>query len=400
MFLLTIRRLAMVNLLPAILLGGPPHAGKSVLLYNLTQALRERGVRHHAIRACPDGEGNWFQEGEPESMSKIRAPLTGVWPASFIERISFNVEHRCLPFLVDMGGSPQTSELPMFRHCTHAILLLKENKPEATQRWRSMVDEANLLLLAQLTSQLVGTSTISNYTIPLEGSITGLERQSTTVREDDVFKILAEHVEDLFKSFSPHDLEQTFLEQAPSEWVIDAPTELRPYTPSIWWKREMLAPFLASLPQQVPLSVHGVGPNWLYAALATHAPAQPFYLFDPKLPSGWILPAKVCFGTEYSPEMTIELRQNEQMTVLKITLLTKRLEYFQPDPFPFPHINTEKGLIIDGPLPYWLLTPLMRLYQETSIPWIAVHYVPDGGAVITYSRVATQQIGELVKLPS
>src|SRR5205807_346444 len=51
-----------VNLLPALLIGGPPHAGKSVLFYNLTKTLHEQGVRHHAIRACPDGEGNWYQE--------------------------------------------------------------------------------------------------------------------------------------------------------------------------------------------------------------------------------------------------------------------------------------------------------------------------------------------------
>jgi len=36
----------MVNLLPAILIGGPPHAGKSVLTYSISQALRKRNVDH------------------------------------------------------------------------------------------------------------------------------------------------------------------------------------------------------------------------------------------------------------------------------------------------------------------------------------------------------------------
>src|SRR5579884_757693 len=57
------RIFSMTNLLPAVLVGGPPHAGKSVLFYQLTQALRERGIAHFAIRACPDGEGDWFHEG-------------------------------------------------------------------------------------------------------------------------------------------------------------------------------------------------------------------------------------------------------------------------------------------------------------------------------------------------
>ncbi len=75
----------MRNLLPAVLIGGPPHAGKSVLFYGLTQALRERGIRHHAIRACPDGEGNWFQEGDPDTVSRIRMPIRGEWPESLCE---------------------------------------------------------------------------------------------------------------------------------------------------------------------------------------------------------------------------------------------------------------------------------------------------------------------------
>src|SRR5579864_1749065 len=93
----------MVNLLPAVLVGGPPHAGKSVLFYHLTQALRAEGVPHHAIRACPDGDHNWFHEGEPDTVSSIRVKTTGEWPAPFVERIGQDLEHRCLPFLVDMG---------------------------------------------------------------------------------------------------------------------------------------------------------------------------------------------------------------------------------------------------------------------------------------------------------
>src|SRR5260221_5339822 len=45
---------SMVNLLPALLIGGPPNAGESVLIYGLTETLHERGLRPHAIRACAD----------------------------------------------------------------------------------------------------------------------------------------------------------------------------------------------------------------------------------------------------------------------------------------------------------------------------------------------------------
>ena len=101
----------MVNLLPAILMGGPPHAGKSVLYYNLAQALRKRGIPFHAIRACPDGEGDWSQEIDQDVIWNIR--VKGEWTDMFVQRICRDLEQRLLPMLVDMGGRPQG---PQFRN--------------------------------------------------------------------------------------------------------------------------------------------------------------------------------------------------------------------------------------------------------------------------------------------
>jgi CRISPR-associated protein Csx3 len=161
----------------------------------------------------------------------------------------------------------------------------------------------------------------------------------------------------------------------------------------------MLPGYLESLPAQVPFSVYGVGPNWLYAALATHAGQQPFYLFDPKLPFGWVQPAHVSIGTERSPEIRIERESYEECTVLKIVFPFDRLEYFRPDPLAFPSVVPEKGVIIDGRLPYWLLAALVRLYQGLGVPWIAPFYVRVNQAVIAYSRVERYRPGDLVSRP-
>lgn len=55
---------------PAVLVGGPPHAGKSVLTYSLTRALRQYGIAHYVMCAAPDGEGHWSQE-TPEQVREI-----------------------------------------------------------------------------------------------------------------------------------------------------------------------------------------------------------------------------------------------------------------------------------------------------------------------------------------
>ncbi|GAC1563568.1 MAG: hypothetical protein NVS2B2_29400 [Ktedonobacteraceae bacterium] len=39
----------MVTSLLTVLLGGPPHAGKSVLLYNITHALQESDATHRSL---------------------------------------------------------------------------------------------------------------------------------------------------------------------------------------------------------------------------------------------------------------------------------------------------------------------------------------------------------------
>jgi CRISPR-associated protein Csx3 len=36
---------------PAVLIGGPPHSGKSVFVYSLTRALRAARIPHYALRA-------------------------------------------------------------------------------------------------------------------------------------------------------------------------------------------------------------------------------------------------------------------------------------------------------------------------------------------------------------
>ncbi len=392
----------MVQQLPAVLIGGPPHAGKSVLLYNLTQALYERGIRHHAIRACPDGEGNWFQEGNPGTVSLIRERNKNKWSDAFIQRISADVEHRSLPFLVDMGGHPEATELPLFRLCTHSILLLRADKPDSTRLWQQMTTEAQLQPLAHLYSEQTGTSTLTSLVPILKGTLTGLERQSKTIREDPVFDALVERIASLFNAYALHDMEQLALSEAPTKPALDLPVALRAYTTtSINWQPEMLSPFLRSLATDTPLSIHGKGPNWLYAALAAHSARQPFYQFDPKLPFGWVQPLRVSIGEAESSSVTIEKRRVSDATILTFTILSGRLEYIQPEPLLFPPVPTERGLILDGPLPYWLLTALVRLYVNSGVVWMGVHHAQQDThktAIVVYSRVETYAIGDLVPL--
>lgn len=394
----------MVNFLPAILVGGPPHAGKSVLFYRLTQALRERGVDHYALRACPDGEGNWYHESAEELAKSLRVKLTGEWPPTFIQSITQALEYRNVPFLVDMGGRPEPSQHCLVHSCTHSILLVREDMPEYTGLWQDLVETNNLLPLARLISWQEGESLITAESPVLEGIITGLERGKARegAGAGPLFDKLVEDIATLFTSFDLQEIQASNLKRAPTELVLDVEQELDAFTTtSTDWEPSMLLPFLERVPKQSPLSVCGWGPGWLYAALAAYEEPEPFYLFDTKLPFGWVLPATVVLN-ETIPDredIHIEITHTQKMTVLNIRFPHVYLEYLQPDPLVFPPVSTEQGVIIDGRVPYWLLTALTRLYKGAGVVWIATYYPRMNKAVVVYSRTEQYRPGDLVEKP-
>ncbi|MCA9981656.1 MAG: hypothetical protein KDD89_12505, partial [Anaerolineales bacterium] len=80
---------------PAILFGGPPHSGKSVLIYSVSQALRTRGVPHYVLRACPDGEGDWANESDQTLVQTIRNK--GDFTPQFIAEMANYLQKRQMP---------------------------------------------------------------------------------------------------------------------------------------------------------------------------------------------------------------------------------------------------------------------------------------------------------------
>lgn len=172
-------------------------------------------------------------------------------------------------------------------------------------------------------------------------------------------------------------------------------------TTSTTWEPAMLPLVLARLPAQTPLSVYGIGPSWLYAALAASTNPQPFYLFDPKLPFGWVAPARVALRANIAQTeaMHIEPSATPEATILKISFPRGPLDYLQPDPLLFPLVPVERGLIIDGRVPNWLLTALTRLYKAAGVAWIALFYPPPGKTVVVSARGETPRPGDLVAHP-
>lgn len=389
----------MVNLLPAVLIGGPPNAGKSVLFYSLTQTLHECGVRHHAIRACPDGEGNWYQEIHrslgPETIRLLR--IKKAWSDSFVEGICRDLEGRHLPLLVDMGGRPRESQMRILQACTHSLLLLRRDESESMEAWRALVSQTGLLPLAEIFSERDGTSTIISETPVLTGTLTNLERGIAA--QGVLFDALVKRITALFTSYSLEDLERAKLALAPTECTVNLDPLLRKLDPQATaWTPEMLRHLPDELPVHSDLAVFGRGPGWLYGMLAAYADQDMFYQFDPRI--GWLAPPVLNISTQSSSdEITVHLREYQDAFILTTGIHNDYLDHLQAEQLAFPPVPVDRGLILDGRIPHWLLTALVRLYTKTGVAWIACHQPTLKGAVVIASRSATHQTGELIPLP-
>lgn len=382
----------MMNLLPAILIGGPPHAGKSVLTYSLTQALRKLRVEHFVIRACPDGEGDWSQEIDQKSVSRIR--ITGEWTPEVVQHICTSLEHRHFPLLVDIGGRPKEWQTVILRHCTHSVLLLHRENESTANFWRNLVIGHGLLPLAELYSELEGASTIDAETPIIRGTLSGLERN--TIAQGPLFDLLVGRIASLFTSYSAEELRKGHLDAAPAQVVdLDAYAEIRD-PEKRWWTPAMLQDFIATLPRNTALAAYGRGTGWVYGALVSLTGTEPFYQFDSRL--GWVTPPPLQIGSTKVPEIKINTDKRKDFTVLSAHPRNDHLDYEQVSNLPFPAVPAGHGLIINGKLPLWLVTALVRLYDGIGIPWIACYEPRKEGAIVVTSRAAGYSIGQHIPL--
>jgi len=372
--------------LPAIAVGGPPHSGKSVLTYSLTQLLREQRMDHYVLRACPDGEGDWSNEATPATVQAIRRK--GKFTATFIEHVCAALQRRHLPLLVDVGGQPTEADEAVFRQCTHLIIL--SSTPEGLNKWRNFAERLNLPVIAELDSVLRGEEALYDTYPLLRGRLRGLERG--TRLQGTVMAHLAGVVRSLF-ALKPGELRQLHLDMAPVELAVDLDrvgATLKLMQGGQWQPAEIPA-VLDYLPAQTPIALYGRGTNWLYAAVALHTWPAEFHQFDARL--GWIKPTLLQAAATGSALLRWTQTITEQTVRLQVNIPDIYLDYEKIQGSAAPTLLFDRGLILDGKLPYWLLTGLAQTYRY--VPWLAV-YQPQVGDVVVMSRQPEIQVGSVL----
>jgi CRISPR-associated protein Csx3 len=371
--------MTITNLLPAILVAGPPHSGKSVLAYLLSRHLREAHVPHILLRAAPDGEGDWSYESTDEV--RVRQRQKGAFTADLIADLLQAIRSRSLPMLVDIGGRPRDTQFRLFDVCTHVIHLWRE--ADDRQEWETWLEDRSLLPIASLHTQLASPDRLEPGAGPLRGVITGLDRANP--RAGLTFERVLERVLGIC-SYPPGALEAEHLRRAPANvpllTVVQLARDLGIVQPGQepWWAPEQLPKLQELVPAGEPLAFYGRGPVWLYAALAAHAAPGSFYLFDARY-YGWMAPPLVILDSDQTnAEFTLSAHPEAQDIRLKFE--RQQAHYvLKPLPIHVPPLPTDRRIVLDGPMPIWLFVALARgLRRQVTL----ATYEPRTGRIVTF----------------
>jgi len=378
-----------MQLFPALLIGGPPHSGKTVLTYSLTQALRRLDIDHYVLRACPDGEGDWANEVDQKLVRTIR--VKNDWTPAWVDAVALDIDRRHLPLLVDVGGNPQPWQEPIFSHCTHAVLLAAT--AEGLAQWRDYARRYGLTVLAEITTGMAGEPALWAEKPIFQARLVGLERQ--TVQHGPVFEALVNHLRP-YVSYATDELRQLHFNTAPVDLPLDLDqlartldfvVEQHPVT----WQPWQLPKLLDYLPNNTPLGVYGRGANWLYAAIACQTHPANFYQFDARL--GWVRPPALHFGL---PPLSVPLRVQQfhrpDYTEFAFSIEGGHLDYGDAGQIVIPPLPANRPLLLNGKLPHWLTTALAIAYSDA--PLLAV-YQPQAGNVVVSSRLSNFKPGDL-----
>jgi len=375
-----------MNPFPAVVIGGPPHSGKSVLTYLLTRRLRALKVEHYVLRACPDGEGDWSQETPPERVRLLRQK--GQFSQDFVDRVCRDLAQRHLPLIVDVGGKPTPDQERILDQCTHAVLISANEAGLA--EWRDRFERHGLPIIAELHSVLEGEDRIDAETPALRGQIASLERFNRF--GGPMVEALAQRLQRLM-TYTDADLKTYHCSHAPTELVVDVEHLARwvELPEQQHWQPEYLAHALTYAPEGTPLSIYGRGPNWLYAALALHAAPHPVYLFDPRM--GWVAPVTLhCTPLATGDAVAWNIEPFSTHTWLELTPTQPYLDYDDVNGAALPALDPAQGVVLSGKLPFWLLLGAALAYRHH--PWLGIVQAQQyDECVVVMSRDAAYQPG-------
>lgn len=361
-----------------IIVCGPPHSGKSVLVANLMKYLpTDEPIM---IRASFDGEGNWSNNENQEEVRRVRKK--GENSSLFFKRICQVIEKQTSKIvLVDIGGVLTQEKEQVFQSCDSFVVVSKDEKMK--QKWLEFGQKLGLECIACLDSRLDGEETIEQ-TIPyLQGRIVGLERgkmlQNSQVIEKLTFDIIKkskyhekdEKEEQISEEIKIEDTQIGFELGFGKETVLEDGTRIK----QVEWTNKAITKLYQTIPSKLgnnlPVNIYGVRANFVLAAICKACQlngVSDINSYDVRLQQ--YIPikknpqkAKViqAQGLRYH---TIE---NKQSLFLDVDVTKEAYSLADYAMCVLPKVSKNKELYLSGRLPNWLLASIVNSYEAKSI---------------------------------
>lgn len=381
------------NLFPAILIAGSPHCGKSVLSFLLTQHLRKMNIAHYLFQAVPDSEGDWFQQGQPDTVRPLKDKYKDRYTPAYTSRAQTIIDNRLLPFLVDVGGLPQgEAQFNILRACTHTVLLYRT--PQEYVDWKGQLYEMGLLPIAELQSMRHGGEQILETHPVLSGIISGLNRQHP--KTGPVFGALLDRIAGVCR-YEESFIEQVQLKQAPypvvSERTLGAEIGIARAGENPYWKPADLLEIKPRITPGAAIAIYGRGPVWLASALGAYANPGSVAVFDARY--GWLNVPKVIYSEPKNLKVQLTDWTGYDAQWMEIDLLEAEID---PGTIEIPPMGGSNGLVLSGELPRWFYASLAREFAPKRA-WLGIDDPARDRVVIIHSRQAIVSVGDAIQRP-
>lgn len=179
-----------------IVIGGPPHSGKSVFIEALMQNVDKDNT--FSFSAAPDGEGPWLQRHYDNS-DVVKWRQKGKFTEEFVEDRRKKISEWEGPLMIiDVGGRTSEENSRMIEGATHAIILAGDLSK--ISEWKEFFEKQSIEVIAKLHSHYHGTNDLQLDMNPddehITSSIHRLERGEPASDRETIWQV-ASFIQDI-----------------------------------------------------------------------------------------------------------------------------------------------------------------------------------------------------------